>query len=106
MSLTKTRLVESVLKLDFMSKTQAARTVETLFEIIKRELEKGNDVLISRFGKFYIKKKVERRGRNPQTGEDMMLPARKVVRFQCSSVLKKKLNERQERVLHRIKKKR
>jgi integration host factor subunit alpha len=76
-----------------MSKAQAAKIVETVFEIIKKELERGNNLLISRFGKFYTKNKSERRGRNPQTGDDTMLPSRRVVRFQCSSILKKKLNK-------------
>jgi len=106
MSLTKAHLVESILKLDPMTKTQAAKVVETVFEIIKRELEKGEELLISRFGKFCIKNKSERRGRNPQTGEDMMLPPRKVVTFQCSSVLKGKLNEGHVGALQRNRKKR
>ena len=61
-----------------------------MLEIIKRSLESGHDVLISGFGKFCVKKK--RRGRNPATGEDLMLAPRKVVTFQSAIKLREKLN--------------
>jgi integration host factor subunit alpha len=63
-----------------------------LLEILKIRLESGKDVLISGFGKFCVKEKRERRGRNPQTGEDMMLGARRVVTFRCSSAFREKIN--------------
>ena len=66
--------------------------VETLIEIIKRTLESGEEVLISGFGKFQIKQKRARRGRNPATDEDMILPARRVVTFKCSGKLRDKVN--------------
>jgi len=66
--------------------------VESLVETIKNTLANGEDVLISGFGKFCVKEKRERRGRNPQTGEDLMLGERRVVTFRCSGVLRKKLN--------------
>ena len=69
--------------------------VETLLEIIKSKLASGEDVLISGFGKFCVKKKRERRGRNPATGEDMMLEARRVVTFKCSGKLRDKISESQ-----------
>jgi len=59
---------------------------------MKNTLENGEDILISGFGKFCVKDKKERRGRNPQTGEDKMLGARRVVTFKCSGVLKDKIN--------------
>ena len=63
---------------------KSADTVETLFKIIKRTLESGEDVLISSFGKFNGKAKKERRGRNPASDDDIILPPRKIVRFKCS----------------------
>jgi integration host factor subunit alpha len=65
-----------------------------LFKIIKQTLASGEDVLISGFGKWSAKQKQERRGRNPQTGEPLILAPRKVVRFKCASVLKDKLNRK------------
>jgi integration host factor subunit alpha len=61
-------------------------------EIIKRTLESGEDVLVSGFGKFCVKTKRERRGRNPATGEDMMLEPRRIVTFNCSRKLRDKIN--------------
>ena len=63
-----------------------------LLELIKKALESGEDVMISSFGKFCVKKKKERRGRNPATGEEMMLRPRKVVTFKWSGKLKDKIN--------------
>jgi integration host factor subunit alpha len=60
--------------------------------LIKRSLAAGDDVLISGFGKFNVRQKATRRGRNPATGEDMTLEPRKVVTFKCSALLKEKLN--------------
>jgi len=65
-----------------------------LLEIIKNTLENGQDVLISGFGKFCVKEKNSRRGRNPQTGKDLTLEARRVVTFKCSSALKDKINSK------------
>jgi integration host factor subunit alpha len=59
---------------------------------MKTTLENGEDMLISGFGKFCVKDKRERRGRNPQTGEDLMLGSRRVVIFKCSKVLREKIN--------------
>ena len=66
--------------------------IETLLENIKSTLESGEPVLISGFGKFEVKDKKTRRGRNPQTGDDLMLGARRVVTFKCSGVLREKIN--------------
>ena len=70
-------------------------SLEILLEIIKRTLESGEDVLVSGFGKFCVKEKQERRGRNPSTGEDMMLAPRKTVTFKCSGKLRDKINGKQ-----------
>ncbi|MBW2108988.1 MAG: integration host factor subunit alpha [Deltaproteobacteria bacterium] len=93
MTLTKERLVESVNIRCGHTKVRSKKLVETLFEIIKRNLESGESVLISRFGKFSVKDKSERRGRNPSTGNDLVLGARRVVTFKCAPFLKDKINK-------------
>jgi integration host factor subunit alpha len=92
MTLTKEAITNSVMHRADLSKTASARAIEATFELIKKILEGGEDVLISGFGKFCVKDKGKRRGRNPQSGEDLMLAARRVVAFKCSTVLKTKLN--------------
>ena len=92
MALTKAQIVEAVAEQIGYSKTQSFNTVETLLEIIKRTLELGDDVMISGFGKFCVKEKRERRGRNPATGKDMLLEPRKVVKFRWSRQLREKIN--------------
>ena len=91
MSLTKTEIVENLLKIGFNRKN-SIEMLENLLEIMKKNLADGEDVLISGFGKFCVKEKRERRGRNPATGDDLILDKRKVVTFTCSSVLRDKLN--------------
>ncbi len=91
MALTKNDIVTSINDLGF-TKKKSVEVIETLLEIIKGTLEKGEDVLISGFGKFCIKKKKERRGRNPATGTDLILKERKVVTFKCSGKLRDKIN--------------
>jgi len=93
MTLTKLDMVESVAKQNGWPKTKSFEIVETLLEIIKKSLESGEDVMISGFGKFCVKKKKQRRGRNAATGEDMMLRPRKVVTFKWSGKLKDKVNK-------------
>jgi integration host factor subunit alpha len=92
MTLTKVHLVESIAEQNGFTKKQSSDTVETILEIIKSTLESSDDVLISGFGKFCVKDKQERRGRNPATGEDMMLRQRRVVTFKCSRKLRDKVN--------------
>ena len=92
MTLNKANLIDSTYNQVGLSKTRSAQVVDSLLEIIQKTLEKGEDVLISGFGKFYVKEKKRRRGRNPHTGEDLMLGERRVVRFMCSPVLKGKVN--------------
>jgi integration host factor subunit alpha len=92
MTLTKEDLIDTIdSRFDF-SKGKSARAVESLLAIIKNTLASGEDVLISGFGKFIVMKKRERRGRNPQTGDGLMLRSRKVVRFKWSEVLREKMN--------------
>jgi len=92
MTLTKANIVEEVAKQNGYPKNQSFEMIEILLKIMKRTLESGEDVLVSGFGKFCVKTKHERRGRNPATGEDMMLEPRRVVTFRCSGKLRDKLN--------------
>jgi len=92
MTLTKANIVEAVAEQIGYTKHQSSELIETLLEIIKRTLEFGEDVLVSGFGKFCVKTKHERRGRNPATGEDMMLEPRRIVTFNCSRKLRDKIN--------------
>jgi integration host factor subunit alpha len=94
-TLTKDAIISAVAGANGYSRIQAVEIVEALLELIKSELVSGEDVLISGFGKFCIKKKRERRGRNPATGDDMMLAPRRVVTFRCSRQLRNKINESQ-----------
>jgi integration host factor subunit alpha len=66
--------------------------VEDLLELIKGTLENGEDLMISGFGKFCVKEKNARKGRNPATGEDLLLDSRKVITFKCSQGLREKIN--------------
>ncbi|MBS3756913.1 MAG: integration host factor subunit alpha [Desulfobacterales bacterium] len=92
MALTKNKIVESVNELGF-TKKKSVDIVESLLEIIKRSLENDEDVLVSGFGKFCVKQKNTRRGRNPATGEDLLLNSRKVVTFKCSGKLRERINQ-------------
>jgi len=92
MTLTKDQLVKSVQKSSELPKTISIDVVVSLFEIIKKTLENGERVMISGFGKFSVRDKNERRGRNPETGERMMLKSRRVITFKSSPVLRDKVN--------------
>ena len=92
MTLTKAKIVDVIHNELGFPKNRSAEVLEILLEMIKRNLDKGEDVLISGFGKFCVKAKKQRRGRNPATGNDMMLTQRKVVTFRCSHLLRKKIN--------------
>ena len=91
-TLTKSHILENLLAKNLFTKTVSAQIIEAVFELLERSLEDGEDVLISGFGKFCVREKSRRRGRNPQSGEPMMLPPRKVVTFRCSGVLREKIN--------------
>ena len=96
MTLTKVQIVESIHNEIGIPKNKSTEIVEILLEIIKRTLASGEDVLISNFGKFCVKEKRERKGRNPATGDDLMLEPRKVVTFTCSGKLRKRVNGQQK----------
>jgi integration host factor subunit alpha len=91
MALTKNDIVTSVHELGF-TKQKSVEIIESLLEIIKSTLGKSEDVLISGFGKFCVKDKKQRRGRNPATGADLILNERKVVTFKCSGKLRDKIS--------------
>lgn len=92
MALTKENVINNIYDNVGLSKSKSRSVVENLFEIIKSALESDEDVLISGFGKLSVKEKSERRGRNPQTTEDLRLRARKIVVFKASGVLRKTIN--------------
>ena len=91
MTLTKDHIVNMINRQLNLPKKKSSEIVESLLEIVKKRLCEGGDVLISGFGKFCVKQKKERRGRNPATGEDLLLESRKVITFKCSGVLKDKI---------------
>lgn len=94
MTLTKADLAETLYKKhDTMTKKEASRAVEALLRLSKNGLIDGNDLLLSGFGKFSVNNKKQRRGRNPQTGESLMLDARRVVTFHPSGRLRERVNE-------------
>ena len=92
MTLIKNDIIDKVREGLGFSRKQSIELVERLIELIKRSLESGDGVLVSGFGKFCVKEKKERKGRNPATGEDAILPARRVVVFKCSGKLREKIN--------------
>lgn len=92
MTLTKDHIINTIHDQLDLTKNRSAQLVESILESMKTTLENGEDMLISGFGKFCVKDKRERRGRNPQTGEDLMLGSRRVVIFKCSKVLREKIN--------------
>ena len=113
MTLTKARLAESVrqkvslerkdrslqrflfpeMERIYLSKRKATKIVDRVFELIKESLEKGDDVLISGFGKFKVRFRWAKKGRNPATGQSIVIPSRRVVTFQASQKLRKKMNQ-------------
>ncbi|MDD2391114.1 MAG: integration host factor subunit alpha [Desulfobacterales bacterium] len=92
MTLTKAHIVEYVQDQLGFARNQSSEVLEILLEIMKKTLESNEDILISGFGKFCVKSKSERRGRNPATGQDMKLSGRRVVTFKCSGQLRKRIN--------------
>jgi len=92
MALTKNDIVERLQADLGLPKRKSIEITECLLEQIKASLESGEDVLVSGFGKFCVKDKNARKGRNPATGEDMMLEPRRVVAFKCSGKLRRKVN--------------
>jgi integration host factor subunit alpha len=92
MALTKADIIESVHQQLGFPKKKSTEVVEQLIETIKSTLGSGEDVLVSGFGKFCVNDKKERRGRNPATGDSMMLKPRRVVTFKVSGKLRRKVN--------------
>jgi integration host factor subunit alpha len=96
MALTKAEMASTISEVLFIERKKAVECVESLLEIIKSTLESGEDVLMSGFGKFCVNEKRKRKGRNPATGKDLVLPARKIVTFKCSGKLKQRMNKRKK----------
>jgi integration host factor subunit alpha len=92
MTMTKAGIVNDVYERVGVTKKEAAEYVDAVFDAMKDTLSDGEDVKISGFGKFEVRQKGERVGRNPRTGEEIMIPERKVPRFKVSQVLKDELN--------------
>ena len=92
MTLTKQHIIHRISTISGIPKTKSAQLFESMLETMKSSLEFGDDILISGFGKFSVKNKNKRRGRNPATGSKLILGARRVVTFRCSPVLKGRLN--------------
>jgi integration host factor subunit alpha len=93
-TLTEAHNLDAVAEANGITRQKSIETVEILLELIKSTLESGEDVMISGFGKFQVKDKKKRRGRNPATGENMILEPRRVVTFKCSGKLRDKLNKK------------
>ena len=92
MALTKLDIVQQIQVGLGFPRNRSVEITESLLELIKSSLESGDNVLVSGFGKFNVKEKNERKGRNPATGEDLMLKPRRVVTFKCSGKLRDKVN--------------
>lgn len=90
--MTKADIVEKIYEKVGFSKKESAEVVELVFDIIKNTLEKGDKLKIAGFGNFVVKAKADRRGRNPQTGDEIIISARKILTFKPSQVLKSAIN--------------
>lgn len=91
-TITKSDLIQAIQQENGLSLKRSSEIVESILKVIKGTLESGEDVLISGFGKFCVKAKSERKGRNPATGDDMILRPRKVLTFKCSGKMRNKIN--------------
>jgi integration host factor subunit alpha len=92
MNVNKAHLIDHLHRNHNLSREESISTIDSLLEIIKHTLESGENILISGFGKFILRKKNSRRGRNPETGKDLILDARRIVTFKCSKNLREKIN--------------
>jgi integration host factor subunit alpha len=92
MTVTKARIIDAVFKTTEIPRKTAHAAVETLLTILKKTLAGEEDVMVSGFGKFQVKRKSARRGRNPQTGGALDLRPRRVVAFRLSGQLRRKIN--------------
>jgi integration host factor subunit alpha len=93
MTMTKADIVERIYEKVGFSKKEATEVVESIFEIVKRRLERGEKVKISGFGNFVVNEKRPRKGRNPQTGDEIIISGRRVLTFKASQVLKKTMSD-------------
>ncbi len=92
MALTKADIVERIHERVGFSKKEASEVVDSIFELIKRQLEHGRKVKVTGFGNFVVHEKRPRRGRNPRTGETIVIRGRRVLGFKASPMLKKSMN--------------
>jgi len=92
LALTKTTIIEKIAEKNDLSTTDAKDAVEELLEIIKSTLASGEDVMVTNFGKFCVNEKAPRKGRNPATGEGMVLEKRRVVTFKIAGGLRDRIN--------------
>jgi integration host factor subunit alpha len=90
--MTKADIVEKIYEKVGLSKKESADLVEQVFNLIKDTLEDGEKIKIAGFGNFIVKEKADRRGRNPQTGDEIVISARKILTFKPSQVLKAEIN--------------
>ena len=93
MTMTKKDIIDYLCEKTGLTRKESASAMESTFDIIKEELEQGNDVMISNFGKWTVLHKKERKGRNPQTGEAMAIKARKIITFKPSKILRNELKD-------------
>jgi integration host factor subunit alpha len=91
--MTKADIVEKIYEKVGFSKKESAELVELVFDIVKSTLEQGDKIKIAGFGNFVVKQKADRRGRNPQTGEEITISARRILTFKPSQVLKASINK-------------
>jgi len=91
--MTKADLVNDLYERLGYSKRECANIVDSLFDIIKEALSKGENVKISGFGNFVVREKKERKGRNPKTGEEILISGRRVLSFRLSQVFKEAMNK-------------
>ena len=92
MALTKADIVERIHEKVGFSKKEAGEVVDSIFEVMKAQLEHGHKVKVSGFGNFVVHEKRPRKGRNPQTGETIIIRGRRVLGFKASPMLKKSMN--------------
>ncbi|RDV40137.1 integration host factor subunit alpha [Lujinxingia vulgaris] len=90
--MTKADIVDTVYEKVGITKREASDYVDTIFEVMKETLEEGEEIKVSGFGKFEVREKGERVGRNPRTGIEIVIPERRVLRFKVSQVLKDSIN--------------
>jgi integration host factor subunit alpha len=93
MTITKAELISQICKKHGLKKPDATHIVEGMFEIMKATLERGENIKISGFGNFVVRTKRPRMGRNPKTGEEMLITGREVLTFKPSHILKKSISK-------------